>query len=804
MPASPRDLASSQSEDILSRLGALALELHQIQTVEALLEAGARAAREIFESDRALVYQILPGSDGVVLAESTSSGTPAMVGHLIGDPCLEARWMEPYRQGRTHAIDDIDHSSLEPCHLKLLAQLQVKANLVAPIVVPAIATQADHLWGLLILHECQPRAWQPLHHQVLKHLGIHLGLALRHCQMQQALSQSHQRETRWQTALEAAADGVWDWNVASNRVFFSHEWKTMLGYSEQEIGDTLTEWSSRVHPDDLEYVNEALQQHLAGHTAAYRSEHRMRAKDGSWHWILDRGKVVTWQPDGNPLRMVGTHVDITPQKCLEQLLRERDDKLRKISEQIPGVIYQYRLHPSGQSCFPYASEAIRHIYEVTPEQVKTNAQPVLDRLHSDDRDRVVEGILKSFNTLEIWQDEYRVCLPERGLRWLEGHAMPEKLADGSVLWHGYIQDITPRKHMEALLEREMQQERMITLIDHRIMASLDLETILQTTVDDVRQFLDTDRVLVYRLNPDWSGVVMTESVGPEWMPLLSQTITDSCFVRTQGKGYHDNHVNVVNDVYAVGFSACHLGLLAWMQVRAKLVVPIVQDDHLWGLLIAHHCQGPRQWQESESRLLQQLAHQLALAIQHAELHQQLQAANQELEQISNTDALTQVHNRRYFDQHLLRTLHQARQTQHPLALILCDIDYFKQYNDTYGHPAGDTCLMAVAQALQQCLKRPTDVLARYGGEEFAIILPHTNLSGAIAVVQQIQRAIAALHLHHSAHPSSQWVTLSFGLVARVPTGRTSPQALIDQADQALYQAKAAGRNRYCCAALPAE
>ncbi len=326
-----------------------------------------------------------------------------------------------------------------------------------------------------------------------------------------------------------------------------------------------------------------------------------------------------------------TYVDVTDRKRMDQHLRDRDEMLRKLLQQVPGVVYQYRLYPNGHSCFPYASEGIREIYGVTSEQVREDATAVLARLHPDDVKWVVEAIWQSFHNLTLWHDEYRVILPGKGVQWREGHAMPEKLADGSVLWHGYIWDITARKQTEAQVQSEFQRERMLYLIDDHIRASLDLAQILRTTVEEVRQFLDTDRVIIYRFTADWHGVVLAESVAAGWLPILSQEITDSCFVETQGSTYHDNHVNAVNDIYRVGFSECHIEMLERLQVRAKLVVPIVHSGRLWGLLIAHHCQGPRWWEAIEGQLLQQLAGQLAIAIQQAELHQQVNVLNATLD-----------------------------------------------------------------------------------------------------------------------------------------------------------------------------
>jgi len=140
--------------------------------------------------------------------------------------------------------------------------------------------------------------------------------------------------------------------------------------------------------------------------------------------------------------------------------------LNKLLENIPGVVYQYRYFPDGRSCFPYASKGIVDIYEVTPEEVTTDASKVLERLHPDDLERISNSIITSFENLTIWKEEYRVLLPHKGLRWLQGIAKPEKLEDGSVLWHGFIQDITQRKDMEiSLLESETKLQTIFQCIN---------------------------------------------------------------------------------------------------------------------------------------------------------------------------------------------------------------------------------------------------------------------------------------------------------------------------------------------------
>lgn len=203
---------------------------------------------------------------------------------------------------------------------------------------------------------------------------------------------------------------------------------------------------------------------------------------------------------------------------------------------------------------------------------------------------------------------------------------------------------------------------------------------------------------------------------------------------------------------------------------------------------------------------QLLYQQQQLAIQNCQLRQEirqreqveakLQQANLELRRLANTDSLTQLANRRCFDETLEYEWQRLRREQQPLSLILCDIDYFKQYNDRYGHPAGDACLQQVAQMLVKCTNRPADIVARYGGEEFAIILPNTNQSGAITVVETIQATLELWQIPHTGSGTAAHLTLSMGIACLIPSLNASCQELLAATDAALYQAKVAGRNTW--------
>jgi diguanylate cyclase (GGDEF)-like protein len=179
-----------------------------------------------------------------------------------------------------------------------------------------------------------------------------------------------------------------------------------------------------------------------------------------------------------------------------------------------------------------------------------------------------------------------------------------------------------------------------------------------------------------------------------------------------------------------------------------------------------------------------------------EMSRDLATANRELEKLSRQDGLTGIANRRYFDSYLLTEVRRGAREKAPVSLILSDVDHFKAFNDCYGHQAGDDCLRRVAAALSSAGRRPADLAARYGGEEFAMVLPGTALEGAVDVAKAVSRVIGGLAIPHARSAVDQSVTLSQGIVSLIPEKETASEYLIQHADQALYQAKQQGRNRY--------
>ncbi|MEH2391809.1 MAG: GAF domain-containing protein [Nostoc sp.] len=311
-------------------------------------------------------------------------------------------------------------------------------------------------------------------------------------------------EERWQLALDGNNDGIWDWNLKTNEVFFSTRWKEMLGYKDHEVSYGWDEWTKRIHPDERDSVLQAFQDHFAKKTPFYVYEYRVQCQDGSYKWILDRGQAH-WDALSDVVRMVGSYTDITDRKRVEKELKQQNLRSQLFAE--------------------------------------------------------------------------------------------------------------------------------ITL---KIRESLQIDEILQTSVTEVQKLLKADRVLIFRLEVDGSGTVVQEAVLPGWPVILGENIIDPCFKVEYLERYRQGRISAIEDIEAAHIQPCHRKFLQQFAVRANLVVPILVRGGIWGLLLAHQCAAPRQWNNFETELLKQLANQIGIALSQAQLLEQETHQSQELKR-SNAD-----------------------------------------------------------------------------------------------------------------------------------------------------------------------
>ncbi|CBN54420.1 putative Diguanylate kinase [Kamptonema sp. PCC 6506] len=513
-----------------------------------------------------------------------------------------------------------------------------------------------------------------------------------------------------------------------------------------------------------------------------------------------------------------TNVETSSEKKYSQLAEEALERERNLFTTGPVTIFRWRPQENWQ--VEYVSpNVVQFGYEasdfISGKLFYTNI------IHQEDLARVVAEF-QSYSEAGAtsFEHNYRIVKGDGLIRWVYDFTSVTRNSIGEIAYcDGYVLDITESKLAQIALRQQAERERLVGQIQARIRSSLDLNAVLNTAAAEVRQFLATDRVIIFRFRPDWSGDVVVESASKGTMSILNTNLYDPCFGQTYVGQYQKGRIRAIEDIYNAGLSECHVNLLSNCKVRANLVVPIIQSDQtvknspssssvvnrgsqnqnsLWGLLIAHHCNNTRQWQSWEMELLKQLATQIAIAIEQSQLYQQLEAANQELQNLASLDGLTKIANRRRFDEVLTQEWQRLIVEPIRLSLILCDIDCFKAYNDTYGHQAGDSCLQQVATAIRDaCREIPPErlyLVARYGGEEFAVILPNTGITDAIAVAEEIRRRIQTLAIPHQQSFVSEYITLSLG-VASADAAEALPETLIAAADKALYEAKSLGRDR---------
>ncbi|AZS79406.1 sensor domain-containing diguanylate cyclase [Achromobacter spanius] len=268
-------------------------------------------------------------------------------------------------------------------------------------------------------------------------------------------------------AIAGSGTGVWDRDVVTGEITYSPGWKALLGYSESELTTRIEDAYNRLHPDDLDYVRAAMQDHFDGKTDSYEVEHRIRCKDGSYKWICSRGKVISRDPAGRALRMMGTTTDISAVRAMSERLKRTADLVVNLTDAVPGLVFQCRAVPEGGSWFSYVSAGIRDMFELTAHDVLASTTAIEQRIHPEDLAAYRASLHAAAAALTPWHLEFRVCLPVQGLRWRQGAASPRLDADNGVVWHGFVTDITDRKRAEFELRELAATDALTTLPNRR-------------------------------------------------------------------------------------------------------------------------------------------------------------------------------------------------------------------------------------------------------------------------------------------------------------------------------------------------
>ncbi|MET0289535.1 MAG: EAL domain-containing protein [Pseudoxanthomonas sp.] len=483
--------------------------------------------------------------------------------------------------------------------------------------------------------------------------------------------------SRWQVALDSAGHGLWDWDLPSNALYRSENWRAMLGYpADAPDGRGLDNILSLVHPDDIEHVRESVRAHLAGSTETYRCEHRVRGHDGGWHWVRDSGRVVARTPDGQPLRMVGTHTDISEQKQLEQHLIEQRTLLRE-TQRIAGMASWIWEPQTDATWWSEELHTLTGVHDQQAPKGKVWAQALTPASRSGLR----QAWRRMKRTGENAHFDLEAVKPDGGPLHLRVWAKPEPDDVGGIgRVLGKVQDVTEERRTGALM-------RWRTELLNRVSA---LGGIGGCEID-----VATRRV-------HWTEECQRLHGLPDGTTSLDHALAQ--YTHDSRDAFHEVLVRLTEGGLAERLDMCFYrpnGKRVWVDVQVDLDL----RDGMPPRFVALFRDVSRE----------------------RETHERI-------ELLSHYDLLTGLPNRFLLRAQVEDAITTALDVQAPLALLVIDLNGFKGINDSFGHAAGDILLKAAAGRVHRCLQS-SHLLGRLGGDEFLVVLPHPasqELAGLVA------------------------------------------------------------------------
>jgi diguanylate cyclase (GGDEF)-like protein/PAS domain S-box-containing protein len=582
-----------------------------------------------------------------------------------------------------------------------------------------------------------------------------------------------EHKERMELALEGTNEGVWDWNILDNSVYFSPRWKEMLGYQDEELSNEVATWADRIHPDDLERTWEDVYKNVNGETEYYENIHRLKHKDGHWVWILDRGKTQ-YDENGKAIRMIGTHVDITEEKeeqkqtdinsasmnglthlinITSQEVKERTETLNesnKLNQQLKERM-ELALKGSKTSVLDwdltddsfYISPSWKEMLGYTDEELPNSLHTWKDRVHRKDM-KIVLSLLKKNKKKKskYFENSQRLKHKDGHWVWILGRA--QILYDESgkaVRMIGTHTDITEEKELQLKYSHQAQIIEQI----HDSVISTDLEGYIESwnTGSELLLGYKSDEMLgkhiaVLYLEEDYES--------------LQKNID-----KLMQRGEHKAEIRLVKKSKEVIFAELSLSLLKDEKGEPIGMVGYAQD-------ITERKKAKDELYEQKSILRYQAHH----------------------------DALTGLPNRVLFSDRLEQGIRKAKRHKTGLALFFIDLDKFKHINDSLGHGVGDRVLKIIAKRLAGIIRKE-DTLARLSGDEFTIIMEElTHPEDASLLAEKILKIVAE-SIQMDDH--NLYVTGSIG-ISLYPQDATDTEELLKYADTAMYKAKEEGRNNY--------
>lgn len=469
---------------------------------------------------------------------------------------------------------------------------------------------------------------KPIHWAVLRQrVRHHLQASQTMMQLQIQKEQSHLNAEQLRLTLESAGMGTWEWNLLTNEVIYSEQLRPIFGLDCGSNYRTYETLLNCVHPEDRSAVAELLAKTIE-QNISISHEFRVVWADGSIHWVANRGQV--YYENGKPTRMLGIVTDITARKLSEQerlILLAQEQAARAQAEisrnRVTNIIESisdafFALDKQWQ--FTYLNRQAELLLQ------KTRSQLLGKNIWQEYPDAVDLAFFEQYHIAVNKQVsvQFEEFYPPLNI-WFAVHAYPAK--DGVSV---YFQNITERKNAEIELQKSQKRLQIISETTLKIRQSLQVDEILQTTATELLNLLQADRVLIYHLLNDGGGQIVVEASVPTCAPVLQQNITDECFGEAYLQKYRQGQIYTIEDIDKADIEPRSIELLHSIGVKAKLVVPILLKQELWGLTIVHQCSQPREWKSFEIEILQQLTNQIGIALAQAQLLEEESRQRQEL------------------------------------------------------------------------------------------------------------------------------------------------------------------------------
>ena len=535
--------------------------IRQSQDLQTAFKTTAGEIRNLLNVDRVALFKFDPGyTDGEVIAESVKSGFVSALEVKVTDHCFSERMAEEYRKGRVCAISDIYQAGLADCYIEILAQFQVRGDLVVPLL------KAEELWGLFCIHQCSgPRQWQDAEIEFAKQIAAHLNIAIQQGEYIEQLQ--HRTEQLAQTAKQE---------------------RLIAGIAER-VRQALD------LPNAMKITTREIRNYLQ----------------------TDRVAIYKFDPDSGYSAGVTIAENVAP-GCISALDVRIEDHC--FSENFAEAYRQGRIWAISD----IHQAQLQDCFFAILSQFQARASLVVPLLKGDE----LWGLFYTHQSSgpREWQ--------EIEIKFVKQIAAQLNIA---IQQGEYFQQLEQRSEQLAQIA---EQERLFIKIANRIQQTSDTQQALKTTAKEIRNYLDTDRVAIFKFDPEShysQGRTIVEDVRPGYVSALEVQVTDHCFSEGMAEQYRQGRICAFTDIYEAGLADCYIEILAQFQVRADLVAPLLKGEELWGLFCIHQCSGPRPWQESEIEFVKRTASQLNLAIQQGEYLEQLQNQSRQLKAVAQRD-----------------------------------------------------------------------------------------------------------------------------------------------------------------------